>query len=166
MTLCGVGNNVESGVVRTAIPTDAEAITRLSQGLGYTQKDNAAGNVDAQQTATVERLIRLLDATDQQVWVFDAGGELRGWLHAFIGLRLASPPFVEIGGLVVESSYHRRGIATQLLAVVRYWADQQGLPLRVRCHSQRQAAQQFYRAQGLQAIKQQTVFESMTESVL
>ena len=139
----------ETDSIRVATLADSLQLNQLSLGLGY------AGGSEQQ---AHQRLEAVLASASDRVWVMADGAALRGWIHGFIAHRVASPGFIEIGGLVVDPGYHRRGIATQLLAVVRYWAESQGLPLRVRCHSERLAAQQFYRSQGLEPLKQQIVF--------
>lgn len=101
----------------------------------------------------------LLQAEDQRLWVAEADGVVVGWLHAFLAHRVARPPFVEIGGLAVSERFRRVGIGSRLISEVNGWARAQQLDIRVRCHSSRDYAHDFYRHHGYHFLKQQHVFE-------
>jgi len=101
----------------------------------------------------------LLDSRDHRVWVAECRGTVVGWLHAFIALRVAISPFVEIGGLVVKEDYRRSGVGSALVHESAEWARSEGMALRVRCHSEREETHGFYQDFGFKVIKQQLVFE-------
>lgn len=114
---------------------------------------------DGQDGNGKEHFDTMLQSPDHRVWVADADGAVVGWLHAFLARRLGRPPFVEIGGLAVSERFRRVGIGSKLISEANGWARTQRLDIRVRCHSSRDYAHDFYRHHGYHFLKQQHVFE-------
>jgi GNAT superfamily N-acetyltransferase len=91
--------------------------------------------------------------------VAEAAGEVAGWLHAATALRLESPPYAEIGGLVVEERRRGQGIGERLVRAAIGWAGERGYAeLRVRSNVVRADAHRFYRRLGFASVKTQAVF--------
>ena len=135
-------------VVRAAVPSDHVAIARLLGQLGYpsTREETAA------------RLEAVLARDDHAVFVADDGGSVCGWVHVLFTPRL-EPPFVELGGLIVEESKRGSGVGRALIAAAEAWARHSGAPsLRVRTNMVRENAHRFYSRMGFEVLKTQTVF--------
>src|SRR5690606_28443107 len=79
--------------VRPAAPADLDALAALAGRLGYPSS-----------AAEVEARLHLLTAHPglHAVYVAEAEGAVVGWVHVFVGARLESEPFGELGGLVVD----------------------------------------------------------------
>lgn len=144
--------------IRAARPTDSQAVLRLA----------AALVPDGEGVDSRRALKTLLALPDHRVWVAElastgnpamARGAVVGWMHAFIARRVGTVPFVEVGGLVVESARRRGGIGSSLLARATTWGDSLGMPVRVRCREEREDSHVFYLAEGFRHIKNQRVFE-------
>lgn len=137
--------------IRSATHRDAHTIATLGGALGY------AGG----EQGTAARLAMLLDRGDHAVLVAeDDSGAIAGWVHAFVALRLASEPFVEVGGLVVDEWCRRRGIGRRLVAAVVEWAARRSYGrVRVRVNARREEARAFYAGIGFEPAKYQNVYE-------
>jgi GNAT superfamily N-acetyltransferase len=133
--------------VRHAIASDAAALAALSTQLGY----------PAQPEETAERLSALADGA---LLVAEDGGSVLGWIHV-CGVRFfQSPPFAEIGGLVVDEAARGKGVGKLLLEAAVGWAAEQGYgKLRVRSNVVRKDARRFYEREGFQRVKTQAVFD-------
>ncbi len=137
-------------MIRIATINDFEGINRLGTTLGY--------EVSSEEHAH-QRLLQVLNANNtHHVWVYEEDGRVLGWIHGFVSLRVASEPFIEIGGIVVDDAIRRMGIGTKLIEHIRDWADELGYGLRVRSNTKRQDTHDFYKALGLQEEKEQYVF--------
>ena len=90
---------------------------------------------------------------------FFEDGLIKGWVHVFIANRVASSPFLEIGGLAVSSEFRREGIGRELVNYALKWANERNLKTRVRCNSKRMNAHDFYLAMGFTKAKEQYIFE-------
>lgn len=138
-------------MIRQAKSDDAKAINRLSVQLGYGEvTDDVARN----------RIEQLLSSASDKVWVYQVDDEVVGWIHAFIALRVASAPFIEIGGLAVDSTFRKQGVGRRLIEQAQQWADTNQLSLRVRCNALRSDTHLFYKALGFRPSKEQYVFKS------
>lgn len=134
-------------------PATAEDGTAISQ-LGTCFSPEARSTSSAPSHFT-----HLLQTDGHRVWVAEIDGTIAGWLHAFVALRVGVPPFIEIGGLVVEPEFQRGRIGSGLVQQATDWAESEGMKLRVRCNSQREPSHRFYEALGFELLKQQHVFE-------
>ena len=137
--------------IRAATATDAAALAELCTQLGY----------PAQPGEAAERLAALGPANSVNiVLVAEDAGAVLGWIHV-CGIRFfQSPPFAEIGGLVVDEASRGRGVGKLLVEAAAGWAAEQGYgKLRVRSNVVREDAHRFYEREGFQRVKTQAVFD-------
>lgn len=142
---------MENGlIIRRALPADSSAILNLTNQLGYHADDSAIKI----------RLKNISEKMDHCVLVALTGQILVGWIHAFYTLRVESDPFVEIGGLVIDEQYRRKGIGTLFLKSVIDWSRlKECSTIRVRCNTIRQESHLFYQQMGFNTTKDQRIFE-------
>jgi GNAT superfamily N-acetyltransferase len=135
-------------ITREATASDAAALAALSTQLGYpTQPGEAA-----------ERLSALGSAGT--VLVAEENGAVLGWIHVCWVQFFQSPPFAEVGGLVVDEASRGRGAGKLLLEAGARWAAERGCrKLRVRSNVVREDAHRFYEREGFRRIKTQAVFD-------
>lgn len=136
--------------VRRITAKDLPRVAALSGQLGY--------------PVAVEGLARRLAAvvgkSDHDVFVCEVSGTVAGWTHVFEQHLLESEPYAEIGGLVVDAGYRRRGVGRALVGEALRWASARGLGrLRVRSNVAREEAHRFYPSLGFTAIRTQHVYE-------
>lgn len=134
--------------IRRATASDAAPLAALSTQLGYpTQPDEAA-----------ERLAALGPAN--AVLVAEDNGAVLGWVQV-CGVQLfQSPPFAEVGGLVVDEASRGKGVGKLLLEAGARWAAERGYrKLRVRSNVVREDAHRFYEREGFRRTKTQAVFD-------
>ena len=137
-------------IIRSMKATDAEAVTRLSNQLGYSISIEA----------TLVNIKTLLSLSDNYCLVAIDDSIVVGWVHAFLAHRIESNSFVEIGGLVMDENYRGKGIGRQLIQGIEDWALTKDVPtLRVRSNTKRAAAHRFYAQLQFVVNKQQLVFE-------
>ncbi|WP_191603219.1 GNAT family N-acetyltransferase [Marinomonas algicola] len=137
--------------VRLANLQDVIEINELSLHLGYEQ---------APLNVATQRLEYLLESPLDDVYVFESKGHVLGWIHVFCANRLASERFYEIAGLIVDPKARKQGVARQLVEAASKASKEQGVKLRVRCHSDRSEAHLFYQKIGLTLVKIQHVYGS------
>src|SRR3954463_9653430 len=116
-------------IIRRAAASDAAELARLTTQLGY----------PASEAAIRTRLMRMIDSSEDCLLVAeDSGGELAGWIHGFLSQLLESDYRVEIGGLLVDERWRRKGIGQGLVKAVDDWAVERGATeLSVRCREER-----------------------------
>jgi GNAT superfamily N-acetyltransferase len=137
-------------VSRPALLSDQEAIARLSVQWGY----------NTSQEEIASELGRIFQHPDHQVIVLQKDGVTTGWIHGIYSLRIASDPFVEIVGLVVDAQYRKMGMGRFLIAEIVKWAKSKNCShIRVRCQIIRQEANIFYSRIGFRETKQQKVYD-------
>lgn len=135
--------------IRTAETSDSAAIAELSGQLGYASNKEETQN----------RLSEILKTNDHCVFVATDHEKVIGWIHGFYALRVESSPFVEIGGLVVDQHYQKRGVGKTLLEKVYEWAKSKECDkLRVRCNELRKESHIFYEHLGFELNKVQKIF--------
>jgi GNAT superfamily N-acetyltransferase len=136
--------------IRYAREQDCAEVARLASQLGYPVSD------DAMQL----RLQRLLASSSDVVFVAEfADGALIGWIHGVLSQFVESDYRVEIGGLVVDARFHRKGIGRDLVERVEDWALEHGVAqASVRCQTARAEAHRFYEGLGYSRAKTQVVF--------
>lgn len=84
----------------SAALSDAPELARLTAQLGYPSPEAAIGR----------RLALITGSPDACLLVAERpGGGLAGWIHGFLSRLLESDGRVEIGGLVVDEAFRRRG---------------------------------------------------------
>ncbi len=135
---------------RIAELKDAERITELSTQLGY----------EATIETVYNRLSGILTNTDHCVYVIMDNEQIIGWIHGFYTLRVESDPFVELGGMVVDEIYRRKGIGKMLVNNVIEWSHlKKCAKIRVRCNTLRRETHLFYNHIGFVETKEQKVFD-------
>ncbi|WP_025144174.1 GNAT family N-acetyltransferase [Pedobacter jeongneungensis] len=136
--------------IRAITEKDAEIVAELSTQLGY------QSNVDQTQI----RIRQINNSNENCAYVAVFENKVVGWIHGFYTLRIESDPFIEIGGLVVDSAYRNLKIGKQLIDRVKLWAkDYQVKKLKVRCNIKRTESHQFYERVGFKENKRQIAFE-------
>ena len=136
-------------LTREAKVEDSKSIADLSHQLGY----------PATTEETIMRLRAIISSGDNCVFVACHENIVVGWVHAFYGLRLESPSFVEIGGLVVDAGFRNKGLGRLLVNRVLEWAKLKGIErIRVRSNVVRTETHRFYQVLGFKEIKEQKVF--------
>ncbi|WP_293305738.1 GNAT family N-acetyltransferase [Pedobacter sp. UBA5917] len=136
--------------IRTILEKDAENVAALSTQLGY------ESNIEQ----TLARIRQINNSNENCAYVAILEDKVVGWIHGFYTLRLESDPFVEIGGLVVDSAYRNLKIGKQLIESVNLWAKKhQVKKLKVRCNIKRTESHKFYERVGFEENKRQVAFE-------
>ena len=102
-------------MIREANLDDSYVINELSHHLEYEPVSN--------ETA-FGRLKTVLESGTEKIWVLDRDHITRGWIHVFVSHRVASPSFVEIGGLVVSPQDRRNGLGRALVDYAKQWANE------------------------------------------
>jgi GNAT superfamily N-acetyltransferase len=135
--------------IRKVAASDAEAIARLSDELGYPVP-----------ISTMEERIRCGAASpDRATYVACIDSAVVGWIDVFLVHHLQSGGSAEIGGLVVSSQYRSAGIGARLVQCAEEWARARGLQrVIVRSRSTREAAHRFYLREGYEQTKTSAVF--------
>lgn len=132
--------------------TEAEAleILSLSEQLGY------GNNFEM----LLGRLQEIIPLKDHAIFVAKAEGKIVGWLHCLICLRVESPLFVEVTGLVVDENVRGQQIGKNLIDTSKKWSQNRGIStIRIRCNVLRTETHKFYQALGFFSTKEQKVFE-------
>ncbi len=136
--------------IRNATIEDLDGVNHVSAFLGYAQSTAAQAKL---------RLQSLLHSDTNFIWVYEENGNIKGWIHVFVSIRIASPAFAEIGGLVVDETCRRQGIGRKLVDTAVNFAHEKHLSIRVRCNTQRDGANIFYKELGFKKKKSQNVHE-------
>jgi GNAT superfamily N-acetyltransferase len=137
--------------IRPATPNDAAAVAHLAEELG------SSGSFEY-----VDRRMNAVSAdADHAVFVaLLPDGEVVGWIHVFLALRLQTAAFAELGGLVVAETHRRRGIGRLLLEAAEAWAIGCGVSkMRIRSRDTRSDATAFYLRSGFAHSKTQRIFD-------
>ncbi|MGI8893876.1 MAG: GNAT family N-acetyltransferase [Bacteroidia bacterium] len=136
---------------------DAAQIAFLSTQLGYNL------NVDE----TTFQIKEVLSHPDHCAFVIAKEDKIIGWIHAFKTMRIESPPFVEIGGLVIDENHRGQGIGNKLVEKIKAWTLENNFSkVRVRCSTKRKEAHLFYNKIGFTESKEQKIFEVSLEAGL
>ena len=140
----------ELGTLRPAVPDDARPVAAMAGELGY---PTDPGVMRA-------RLEVVASKPDELALVAESmARRLVGWVHVFSAIRLESPPYAEIGGLVVTAPARNSGIGQALLASAEAWARDRGFAdMRIRSNVRRERAHRFYERCGYASPKSQHVF--------
>jgi len=135
-------------IIRPVNSTDLAAITRLNGHLGY----------PAAEAKIAARLNPLLLSPDHGIFLAEEqpAGEVMGWVHVYCYRVLESDARAEIGGLVCDPQYRRRGVGTALMQKAEDWARDQKLPIvSLRSNITRTEAHLFYQSLGYSLTKTQ-----------
>jgi GNAT superfamily N-acetyltransferase len=106
------------------------------------------------------RLSQMQDRDHYAVFVAElSGGQIAGWIGAYIFRSVETDSYVEINGLVVDQNVRSSGIGKRLIDAAEEWAR------RVRCHAisvrsniKRDRAHRFYTINGHDHVKTQKEF--------
>jgi GNAT superfamily N-acetyltransferase len=145
-----VGSLLHVCTVRRAQPRDYDKMAGLAGQLGY--------------ECTVEevrkRLSHMLDRSQYAVFVAELpGGQIVGWIGAYIFRSVETASYAEINGLVVEQAIRSRGIGKLLLNAAEEWARSIGCDaISVRSNAKRDRAHRFYANNGYEHVKTQKEF--------
>jgi len=145
---------VTGDVLRRAEGRDAADVARLAEQLGY----------PTDETSMRERLEAAQLSGGRDVIVAERDGRVRGWIEVIIVESLATDPFAEIHGLIVDEEERGRGLGARLVAAAEAWALQRGMPrIRVRSNVARERTRTFYEKHGYVVTKTQHVFDKMLD---
>jgi GNAT superfamily N-acetyltransferase len=137
-------------VSRPALTGDQDAIAHLSAQWGY--------SVSPEKLLPVLR--EIFQQPDHRVILLEYEREVTGWIHGIYSYRIASDPFVEIAGLVVDARHRRMGMGKFLVQEIIQWAKTRDCSfVRVKCQIIRKEANMFYSGMGFQETKQQKVYD-------
>jgi GNAT superfamily N-acetyltransferase len=142
--------NGEQVACRPARVEDAHRIALLCQQLGY-----PASLEDVQR-----RLARIQQDEQHAIHVAEpSGGSVIGWVHVFVRPLVVVGLHAEIGGLVVDEGYRRRGVGQLLMQQAEKWACERGCrAVYLRSNVVRKEAHAFYAGIGYRNIKQSLTF--------
>lgn len=134
----------------TITDTEAQNICTLSDQLGYSNDFNLLW----------DRLKAILPLKDHAIFAAKADHKIVGWIHCLVCLRVESPLFVEVTGLVVDENIRGKKIGKHLIEATKTWSQNQGIStIRIRCNIMRTESHKFYQALGFSSNKEQKVFE-------
>lgn len=136
--------------VRLARPCDCNAMADLARQLGY----------DCTGEEVRERLRQMQDSSQYAVYVAELrGGQIAGWIGAYLFRSIETSSCAEINGLVVDQNVRSRGIGRRLLNTAEEWARQIGCAtVSVRSNIKRDRAHRFYETNGYEHVKTQKEF--------
>ena len=137
--------------IRPATLEDAKEIRNLCAELGYPTSSEQMQ----------DRLQKLHNRTDHAVYVIEIkDGSIVGWVHAYLRWLLITGLSAEVGGIVIQEAYRRRGLGKKLLQEIETWACRQGCQV-VALYSgmQRDMAHEFYPSIGYTRIKSSCKYE-------
>ncbi len=136
--------------VRTATPTDADALADLSTQLGYPSDE-----------AQVRDRLRLLDGLERTLLVAEVEGEVAGFIDVHVQRTVEEDAYGEVGGLAVAQGHRASGLGRSLIEAAAAWSRERGLArLWIRANLARgTAAHGFYEHVGCRAVKDQRVYE-------
>ena len=141
-------------VLRRAEARDAADVAHLATQLGYP--------TDAESMR--ERLEAAQVSGQRDVIVAERDGRVRGWIEVIIVESVASDPFAEIHGLIVDETERGGGLGARLVAAAEAWAVQRGMQrMRVRSNVARDRTRKFYEKHGYVVTKVSNVFDKMLD---
>lgn len=136
--------------IRNAAAKDSEAISELSEQLGYKSSNKIIRN----------RLNLILKNDSHFVFVAVSDEKIIAWIHGFYSLRIESEAFVEIGGLVVNENYRKNGVGKILVESAIKWSEARNCKkIRVRSNIIRTDSHKFYEKMAFKLNKEQKVFD-------
>ncbi len=136
--------------IRPPRPADLDRMAVLAGQLGYP--------CTAEQVRA--RLERMQDPAGYAVFVAELpGGQLAGWIGAYLFRTVETDGHAEISGLVVDEGLRSRGVGKALLEAAEAWARSRGCDLMsVRSNVIRGRAHAFYERHGYACTKTQKTF--------
>lgn len=144
-------------IVRPVLLEDANAISQLSEQLGYKVSSDEVSQRIVQMSlhsGSNRAFVACLQSASRT--------EIVGWIEVTLMQELQSPSFALITGLVVSDAHRSLGIGKRLCSEVEAWSREQGVAkIRVTSRISRERAHQFYLREGFERIKTWEVFEKM-----
>ena len=139
--------------VRTMKVEDAERVAILSDQLGY----------PATADSIKERFQILINLPENAMFVAeDETGLIVGWAHVCGVHLLESEGYAEVGGLVTDSNFRRKGVGSALMKAVEVWAKANGFTnTRLRSGMHREEAHRFYTSIGYVSVKTSMLFRKI-----
>jgi GNAT superfamily N-acetyltransferase len=136
--------------VRPAQPRDCDGMADLAGQLGY----------ECTGEEVRKRLSHMQDTNQYAVFVAELpGGQIAGWIGAYVFRSIETGSCAEINGLVVDESIRSRGIGKLLLEAAEEWARSIGCDvISVRSNVKRDRAHRFYTSNGYEHVKTQKEF--------
>ena len=136
--------------IRQASLDDVASITTLCFQLGY----------PAAEEEVLTRLRSLLVDNEHVVFVAELpGGQVVGWVHAYIYKLFYSDLMTEVSGLVVDKDCRGQGVGKELMMAVEGWAKEKDCAIvGLRSNIIRKEAHTFYKNIGYDLIKEQYTF--------
>jgi GNAT superfamily N-acetyltransferase len=133
--------------IRTARAEDYAQMADLSRQLGY---ESTADDVAA-------RMAAMRESAEHAVFVAELpGGQIAGWIGAFVLRSVEAEARAEVSGLVVDARERSRGIGQRLLERVEKWARAKRCgAIGLRTNVVRERAHIFYERQGYRHTKTQ-----------
>ncbi len=134
---------------------DSERVAELSDQLGY----------PATADIIIERFQTILNLPENAIFVVEDETEaIVGWAHVYGVHLLESEGYAEVGGLVTDSNFRRRGTGRALMQAVEAWARANGFTrMRLRSGMHREEAHLFYKSIGYEAVKTSMLFQKSVE---
>jgi GNAT superfamily N-acetyltransferase len=143
-----------SCTIRQAQLCDCNAMAELALQLGY----------ECSGEEVRDRLTHMQDLHHQYA-VFVAelpGGQVAGWVGAYLFRSVETESCAEISGLVVDQNLRSRGIGKILLEAAERWAVEIGCQtISVRSNVKRDRAHRFYSNNRYQHVKTQKEFRKI-----
>jgi GNAT superfamily N-acetyltransferase len=150
-------SDAPSLIVRSIAPTDAKAVAKLSDQLGYQVSVEAIYERVAQMPSRMAGHVAFVASLNKT----PVAG-IVGWIEASLIYEIQAPPYALITGLVVSEAHRSLGIGKRLCAKVEAWSREQGVTkIRVTSRISRERAHRFYLREGFERIKTWAVFEKM-----
>jgi GNAT superfamily N-acetyltransferase len=131
-------------------PGDYDKMADLAGQLGY---ESTGEEIQ-------KRLSHMLDRSQYAVFVAELpGGQIVGWIGAYLFRSVEKASYAEINGLVVEQAIRSQEIGKLLLKAAEEWARSNGCDaISVRSNAKRDRAHRFYLNNGYEHVKKQKEF--------
>jgi GNAT superfamily N-acetyltransferase len=132
-------------IIRPLVAKDTKQVAALCSQLGYpSTPEQVRGRLD-----------RMIQDGDGAIFVaHEAGGQVVGWVHAYVRRLLEVEQHIEIGGLVVEKDHRCRGVGRMLMEQAEAWARHRSCEaVYVRSSVLRKGAHRFYQGIGYEQTK-------------
>lgn len=137
--------------IRKALKTDIYDIIELTQQLGYIVDKNNCNN----------QFNSILENSDHAIFVAeDTDKKVIAYIHVLSKDLLISIASAEIGELIVDEKYRRKGIGKQLVQKVHEWAILNGYQnIIVGSSKKRTTSHLFYPSAGFNYWKEQILYK-------
>lgn len=141
--------------IRRVRPEDASAVAALFSQLGY------PSGVEEMRV----RIGAILELPSHWCGVADWGTGVVGCGHVFSVPILEAGWVAQVGGLVVDETWQRRGVGRELMGAAEAWAAAQGcVSVYVRTNIVRSAAHAFYEGIGYGRAKTQYAYRKRLDA--